>query len=88
MCLASMTNVLTSVKKWTKSADINQNERKDDCDNEDNSMDQIFSNQCDFGSIPSESEMENSRKPCQSKISLNGIQDIIRDVSVVLNRLA
>lgn len=53
-----------------------------------NSMDDIFETQCQYWNLPSKDEEENCRYSEKNIVELSEVSDIIRDVSVFLNRLA
>ena len=52
------------------------------------SFDQIFSDQINFWEIPSYTALEMVRLPCKNQVPLIEIKDIIQDVQMHLDRLA
>jgi len=59
-----------------------------DTTNATNSMDYLFQQQSDFWTMPSAKEMEEARSPCKNQVPLEDLTEIIRDVSVILGRVA
>ena len=63
-------------------------ENEDDNDNAEQPVDVIFEVQSDYWKIPSESEMESSRYAEKNMCELSEPKELIRDVQIILNRVA